>query len=40
MDPGFLDRGFIFTRGGGGGFNLVIVPDHLIFCPDFSGNSS
>ena len=35
VDPGFLDRGFKFTKG----VNLKIAPDYLIFYPDFSGNS-
>ena len=30
MDPWFLDRGFRFT-GGGGGVDLLIVPDYLFF---------
>ena len=34
-DPGFLDRGFKFTNVG---FNLLIVPDYLLYLPDISEN--
>ena len=32
-DPGFLDGGFIFTKGRG--FDLLILPDFLLIFPDF-----
>ena len=35
-DPGFLDRGFIFIKGG---FHLLILPDYLLIFSDFSENS-
>ena len=33
-DPGFLDRGFKFTKG----FNLLILPDYSLFFPGFLKN--
>ena len=35
-DPGFLDRGFKFIKGG---FDLLILPDYLLIFSDFSENS-
>ena len=34
-DPGFLDRGFKFTKW----FDLFILCDYLLIFPDFSENS-
>ena len=33
-DPGFLDRGFKFTKEGGGGSIFLILPDYLSFFPE------
>ena len=38
VNPGFLERGFKFTKGGGGGFDLSILPDYLFIFPDYSEN--
>ena len=38
-DPGFNDRGLIFTMVGVGGVDLLIVPDNLLFFPDFPEKS-
>ena len=35
----FLIGGSNLQRGGGGGVNLLIVTDYLIFLPDYSKNS-
>ena len=35
-DPGFLDRGFKFSKGG---FDLLTLPDFSLIFPDFSENS-
>ena len=33
-DPGFLDRGFKFIKGGGVGLDLLILPDYLLIFSD------
>ena len=35
MDAGFRVGGFKFTKGGGG-LDLLIIHDYLLFFPDFS----